>query len=137
MKNQKFSPRPPSLLQPPPGSTCQDILLLFAPLLACRIAKGGGTSFLVPLISSPPPILHTIHSHPSHLIPTIHQNCPLKVFNVHSFSHLSVQAAFMYTCHFHCKIHILSPIVMMDAVKFKDRFVFILCFSVGQMLYSS
>ena len=44
---QKF-PKTPALLQPPPGSSCQDILLLFAPLLACRIAKGGGTSFLVP-----------------------------------------------------------------------------------------
>jgi len=38
----KILPKAPAHLQPPPGSTCQDILLLSAPLLACRMAKGWG-----------------------------------------------------------------------------------------------
>ena len=44
----KIFPDAPALLQPPPGSSCQAVDLLFAPLLACRVAKGGGTSILVP-----------------------------------------------------------------------------------------
>ena len=98
-------------LQAPPARC---VHLLSAPLLACRMAKGGGPPLLYPLIPSPPPILHSINSHPSHLIPSVHQNCPLKVFNVHPFCHLSVQAACVYTSHFHDKIHILTTIVMMD-----------------------
>ena len=53
----------------------------------------GGPPSLYPLIPSPPPVLHSFHSHPSHLIPSVHQNCSLKVFDVNSFCHLSVQAA--------------------------------------------
>ena len=134
--NQKFSHRPQhssNPLQAPPAR------LLTSSPPPCWLAgwqRVGGPPSSYPLISSPPPVLHSIHSHPSHLIPTIHQNCPLKVFNIHSFCHLSVQAAFLYTGHFHCKVHI-SPIVMMDAMQLEDRFVFILCFSVGQMLSSS
>ena len=44
----KNSPQTPAHLQPPPGSSCQAVHLLFAPLLACRMTKGGGTSILVP-----------------------------------------------------------------------------------------
>ena len=44
----KNSPKTPAHLQPPPGSSCQAVHLLFAPLLACRLVKGGGTSILVP-----------------------------------------------------------------------------------------
>ena len=44
----KNLPKAPAHHQLPLGSTCQDILVLFAPLLACRMAKGGGTSILVP-----------------------------------------------------------------------------------------
>ena len=64
----KILPKAPAHLQPPPGSTCQDILLLSAPLLACRMAKGGGTSILVPF--NPLPTSCTAfcpHAHhPSH-----------------------------------------------------------------------
>ena len=65
---QKFKASPPLLLQPPPGSTCQDILLLSAPLLACRMAKGGGTSILVPFNPLPTScIAFSPHAHlPSH-----------------------------------------------------------------------
>ena len=51
--HSKNSSTAPAHLQPPPGSSCQDILLLFAPLLACRLVKGGGTSFLFPFNHHP------------------------------------------------------------------------------------
>ena len=46
-----------------------------------------------PLITAPPPVPHSLKSHSSKLISSVHQNWPLKVFNIHSFCHLSVQAA--------------------------------------------
>ena len=100
-RDQKFSHRPQHTsnpLQAPPAR------LFTSSPPPCWLAgwqRVGGPPPSYPLICSPPPVLHSIHSHPSHLIPTIHQNCPLKVFNVHSFRYLSVQAAFVYTCHFH------------------------------------
>ena len=55
--------------------------------------KGWGdlhSSF--PLIPSPSPVLHSVHTHTTHLIPSVHQNWPLKVLNIYSFCHLSVEA---------------------------------------------
>ena len=91
-KSQKVNPKPQhssNPLQAPPAR------LLTSSPPPCWLAgwqRVGGPPSSYPLITSPPPVLHSVHSYPSHLIPTIHQNCPLKVFNIHSFCHLSVQA---------------------------------------------
>ena len=91
--SQKFDPKPQHTsnpLQAPPAR------IFSSSLPPCWLAgwqRVGGPPSLYPLIPSPPPVLHSFHSHPSHLIPSVHQNCSLKVFDVNSFCHLSVQAA--------------------------------------------
>ena len=89
---------PPS----PPGSSCREFSPPLRPPAGLQFGKVvGGPPFFYPSIPSPPPVLHSIHSHATHLAPPIHQNCPLKVFDVHSFCHLSVQAACVDTRHLH------------------------------------
>ena len=95
----------------------------------------GGPPSSYPLIPSPSPILHSLQSHSTHLIPSVHQNLSLKVFNIHSSCHLSVQAACVKTSNFHSKIHILPAIVMMDWMKFQNWFVLILSLFVRKVLF--
>ena len=116
--SDKNSPQSPSTPPTPSRLLLPGLSPPLCPPAGLQFGKVvGGPPFFYPSIPSPPPVLHSIHSYTTHLIPPIHQNCPLKVFDVHSFCHLSVQAACVDTCHFHCKIDILTPIVMMDWMK--------------------
>ena len=92
-KCTKINPKPQhssNPLQAPPAR------LLTSSSPPCWLAgwqRVGGPPSSYPSISSPPPVLHSVHSHPSHLIPSIHQNLPLKVLDIHSLCQLSIQAA--------------------------------------------
>ena len=87
--HKKFTQSPST---PPLGSTCQDILVLFAPLLACRMAKGGRTSILVPFNL----LLTSCIAFCPHAFDPSHSFCSSKLApessNIYSFCHLSVEA---------------------------------------------
>ena len=102
--HKNFNPKPQHTsnpLQAPPAR------ILSSSPPPCWLAgwkRVGGPPSSYPLISSPPPVLHSIHTHTSHFVPPVHQDRPLEVLNVDSLRHLSVQAARVHTCHLHNKI---------------------------------
>ena len=71
----KIFPTDPSTPPTPPGSSCQVFTSSPPPCWLAGWQRVGGPPSLYPLIPSPSPVLHPVHSHSSHLIPPIHQNC--------------------------------------------------------------
>ena len=61
----------------------------------------GGTSSLVLLICSPPPILLSLYSHSTQFSSSIHQKFPSEVGNVDALCHLPVQAVIVNASHPH------------------------------------
>ena len=82
-----------SLLQLPPWLLLPSFQPPLSPLLACRMAEGGGHLHpsLVLLVCSPPPILLSFYSHSSQLSSPVHQKFSSKVGNVDPLRHLPVQ----------------------------------------------
>ena len=75
---------------------------------------------------TPSPILHSIYSHTSQLVSSVHQDLSLEVFNIHPFRHLPVEAACVCACHLHCEVHIVPAVVMVKRMQFENRLVLIL-----------
>ena len=80
---------------------------------------------------TPSPVLHSIYSHTSQLVSSVHQDLSLEVFNIHPFRHLPVEAACVSACHLHCEVHIPSAVVMMKRMEFENRLVLILCLDIS------
>ena len=105
---------PPSWCKPP--ST---------PLLACRMAQGRGDLLLNALVVSPPPISRPFYPHSSHLVPTVHQDWPTEVGDVHPLLQLPVQGVRVGARGPHPICHVLPALVVMKRVEPENRSLFI------------
>ena len=105
----KIKVSPPLLLQPPCAPPAGIPLSFW-----CCWRKVKGTSFLERfLVSSPPPILHSLYSDATHLISPVHKDWTFKVWNLNPFHGLAIQRLRVATCHFHTEGDVLPPLVMM------------------------
>ena len=65
------------------------------------------------LVAPPPPVPHSVHPHPSHLVPPVHQYGPLKVCYIDPFLELSVQGVGVASSGAHPVDYVHPPLVMM------------------------
>ena len=82
----------------------------------------------------PPPVLHPLKPHTSHLVPSVHKNSTLEVFYIDPLGHLSVQAVCVQASNLHGEVHIHPSIMVMICMKFQDRLVLIVRVLVAEML---
>ena len=105
--------------------------------LTLRTGHPAPPPLLLLLLGSPPPISRPLHPHSPHLVPPVHKNGPLEVGDVYPLLQLPVQGVRVGPCGAHAEVDVHSAIVMVDRVEPQDRFFFIPCFQVFQVLTSS
>ena len=92
------------------------------------------SSFIGLLVSSPPSVSHPFYSYPSHLISSVHQCWPLKVWYFDPLHDLPVQRLTRHSRNFHHVLDILPAVVVVDRVGPQDWLVFVLQSKVVQVL---
>ena len=88
-------------------------------------------------LSSPPPILHPLNPHSTHLAPPIHENWPLEILNLDSLHDLPVEGVIEGPGHPHAVVYIPSALMMMNAMKPQYRLVLVTSFKVVEVLSPS
>ena len=107
-----------------------------SPLLACRMALGRGDLQSGHLVAPPPHVSLSVHPHPSHLVPPVHQYGPLEIGNIDPLLELPVQGVGVAPSGAHSVDHVHPPLMMMERVEPKNRFLLISGFQIVQMLSS-
>ena len=87
--------------------------------------------------SAPPPILHSLNPHSSHLRPPVHQNWPLEVLDLDPLHDLPVQGVLEGPRHPHAVVDVLPALMVVDAVEPQHRLVLVTSFPVVEVLSSS
>ena len=71
-------------------------------------------------------MLHSLHSHSPHLVPTIHQNWSWEVGYLDTLHYLPVQGGVVAAGHPHLELHLLlPPLVVVHSMDPKNRIIFI------------
>ena len=102
--------------------------------------RAGGTSVLFDclLATSPPPVLHPLNSHATHLTPPVHENWPFEILDLDSFRDLSVKRISVDSSDSHAVWDPLPVLVVMYTVEPKHRFLLIAgCQAVKVLLTST
>ena len=68
-------------------------------------------------LSSPPPILHPLNPHSTHLAPPIHENWPSEILDLDSLHDLPVEGVLEGPSDPHAIVDVLSALVMVDTVQ--------------------
>ena len=84
--------------------------------------------------SSPPSVSHPFYSYPSHLISSVHQCWPLKVWYFDPLHDLPVQRLTRHSRNFHHILDVLPALVVVYRVGPQDWLVFVLQSKVVQVL---
>ena len=63
----------------------------------------------------------SVCSDSSHLCSSVHQNYTLEVRDLESFHQLAIQGLIVAVHHLHCVIDIITPLVVVEGVKPKNR----------------
>ena len=100
------------------------------------MASGRGDLQPGQLVAPPPPIPHPVHPQSSHLVPPVHQYGPLEIGNIDPLLELPVQGVGVAPSGAHSVDNVHPPLMMMERVEPKNRFLLISGFQIVQMLSS-
>ena len=101
-----------------------------------RLRRDDGADPLL-LITAPSSILGPLHSDTSHLISSVHQDCPLKVRYLHFLHDLPIQGLVVAPHHLHGEVDVLLPLVVVDGVQPQYGIVHISWYQLFKVLFSS
>ena len=88
-------------------------------------------------VTSPPPILHPVHPHSTHLAPPVHQNWPFEILNLDPLHDLSVKRIFVGSGDSHAVWDPHPALMMMHTVEPKHGLLLIAGCQAAKVLLTS